>query len=158
VEQQNPPGKPHAVLEWALTKQYPGELGRFQKSAIRGQIAFSCFQNLLELFFGKKAQVLIYYWARLKRHLRKSTKRQICNYIVSPRRSVLLTDWVEFRWATWEELTQAGVLTFWDTCWGILLQQFTAKRVLQRPESNKCHSDPQAIVRFSPLCGGEGQS
>lgn len=65
-------------------------IGMTDRSGLKGQIAFSCSKNCLSSPSWRRAQVFIYYWACLKRHLGKSTKRQICNYDVSPRRAVLL--------------------------------------------------------------------
>ena len=87
MEQQNPPGKPLVVLERVVIKHCRGDLGLFQDSALKGQIAFSCSENHWSSP-RRRAQVLIYYWTCLKRHLGKSTRRQICNYSGSPRRAV----------------------------------------------------------------------
>lgn len=86
MEQQDPPGKP--LLSWNawLLKWCPGELGVFQELAPKSQIGFSCSKNGPSSPWWRRAQVLIYYWACLKRHLGKSTQRQICNDNISPGR------------------------------------------------------------------------
>lgn len=117
MEQQNPPGKPFAVLEWVVIKQCPGELGVFQDSALKGQIAFSCSKSRLSSP-RRTAQVLIYYWACLKRHLGKSTKRQIGNTTSVPGALCLLTEGAEFTFSDMGRATMGrwpGVLG--NTCW-----------------------------------------